>query len=366
MRQFMPGIALNRLFYQEAVRPLMEAEFPDLPYTAALIGYGSDVLGYDTPQSADHEWGPRLMVLLGEGAAHANTLSTMLQHRLPAEFRGFPTGFDTPDGEGIRRMARGEPGAVEHHVQIITIRAFLHHELGIEPEQALEPADWLSFPEQKLLEVTAGEIFHDGLGTLTEWRARLGYYPRDVWLLLMAAQWQRISQEEPFVGRAGDVGDDLGSRLLAARLVRDVMRLCFLQARTYAPYNKWFGTAFARLPIAPAIQPLLHQALEASAWPEREEGLGRAYTTVAEAHNALGITPPLNTRTSAFHSRPYQVVHADRFAAAIAGAIKDARVQAIVAAAGLVGGVDQWIDSTDVLGPAERCRRVSLALHSGG
>ena len=46
------------------VRPLIAAQFPDLAYSHALIGYGSDVLGYDTSLSTDHEWGPRLYLIL--------------------------------------------------------------------------------------------------------------------------------------------------------------------------------------------------------------------------------------------------------------------------------------------------------------
>ena len=52
------------------------------------------------------------------------------------------------------------------------------------------------------------------------------------------------------MGRTAEVGDDLGSALIATRLARDLMRVCFLFARTYWPYAKWFGTAFARLPAS--------------------------------------------------------------------------------------------------------------------
>ena len=44
-------------------------------------------------------------------------------------------------------------------------------------------------------------MFHDGAGELTRTRARLAWYPRDVWLYLLACQWQRIGQEEAFPGR---------------------------------------------------------------------------------------------------------------------------------------------------------------------
>ena len=34
---------------------------------------------------------------------------------------------------------------------------------------------------------------------------KLSYYPNDVWLYLLSTQWQRIAQEEPFMGRCGYV-----------------------------------------------------------------------------------------------------------------------------------------------------------------
>ena len=63
---FVPGLDLARDFYADVVRPLLQEEFPGLDYAAALLGPGSDVAGYDTERSTDHDWGPRLQVFLGE------------------------------------------------------------------------------------------------------------------------------------------------------------------------------------------------------------------------------------------------------------------------------------------------------------
>ena len=54
-----------------------------------------------------------------------------------------------------------------------------------------------------------------------------------------------------------------GSRLVAARLARDLIRLCFLLERRYAPYSKWLGSAFAQLEASTIVGPILERALDA-------------------------------------------------------------------------------------------------------
>jgi len=53
---FIPGLELSARFYREAVRPLLDARFPGLRHAAARLGRGSDVLGFDTEMSMDHDW----------------------------------------------------------------------------------------------------------------------------------------------------------------------------------------------------------------------------------------------------------------------------------------------------------------------
>src|SRR5262252_8838234 len=55
---FVPAIELNRGFYDDVVGPLLTP----FPHSAALIGWGSQVLGYDSERSTDHGWGPRIKV----------------------------------------------------------------------------------------------------------------------------------------------------------------------------------------------------------------------------------------------------------------------------------------------------------------
>ena len=59
---FIPGQELARAFYKEVVGPALRG----VTHSAALIGWGSDVLGYDTERSTDHGWGPRVKVFVDD------------------------------------------------------------------------------------------------------------------------------------------------------------------------------------------------------------------------------------------------------------------------------------------------------------
>lgn len=315
MTKFIPGIELSRLFYHNAVKPVLDGTFPGLRYSAALIGWGSEVLGYDTALSRDHHWGPRMIMFLIEEdfPKLKDGIHKTLSEKLPYEFMGYSTNYSKPEPNGVRHLLKITEGPVDHMIVITTIRDFFEARLGMDPYKKLTVTDWLTFPQQRLLVLTGGAVYHDGLGTLEKIRLKFKYYPRDIWLYMLAAQWTRISQEEAFVGRAGDVGDEIGSQVVAARLVRELMNLCFLMERQYAPYSKWFGTAFGKLKIAGKLAPVLREVLLANDWKSRQRLLAKAYSLVARGHNALGITGPLPVKASRYFGRPYLVIHGDAF-----------------------------------------------------
>jgi hypothetical protein len=355
---FIPGLELSRRFYLEAVRPLLDEAVPGMTHSAARLGSGSEVLGFDTARSADHEWGPRLQVFLHpqDVTRHGTKITALLSERLPKTFSGYPTHFAATGESGIGVM-RTTDGPVHHRVEVTDLSTWFTAQLGFDPAKGITLTDWLATPTQRLAEVTAGAVFHDGLGHLVPGRTALDWYPHDLWLYLLACQWQRISQEEAFVGRCGEVGDELGSAVVAARLVRDLMRLCLLMDRRYPPYSKWTGSAFARTPQGPALTPVLTAVLAATDWHAREHHLARAYETVAAAHNQLGLSDPVDPATRPYHDRPFQVLHAERFAGALTTCITDPAIRALPT----IGTVDQFIDSTDVLSRPELTRAATRA-----
>jgi hypothetical protein len=348
---FVPGLALAEGFYQEEVRPILEAQFPNLRYSAALIGGGSEVMELDTEMSADHNWGPRVMLFLSpdDYESKRDAIRAVLSNKLPVTYRGYPTNFSEPDPEdnGTQILRPIASGPVNHHVETYTLGGFFTDYLNIDIEKDLESVDWLTLPQQKLRSVTAGRVFHDGLGLETI-RERLLWYPHDVWLYILASVWARIGQEEHLMGRAGFEGDENGSSIIASRLVRDIMRLAFLMEREYPPYAKWFGTAFHKLKAAVKLEPVLTDVLQAHSWKERETHLSKAYSILAKIHDALGITETLSTEVSRFWGRPFKVIRGDRFATAILKRIKDPQITPLMKRSP-IGSVDVFSDNTDML-----------------
>jgi hypothetical protein len=210
-----------------------------------MLVWSSEVLGYDDVESMDHNWGPRFQLFLSKQdyGKYESLLSESLSQNLPLEFRGYSTNFGISAQGDQLVMKRIEVGPVRHKIYILTIKGWFEWNLGCDPYKEIEVTDWLSFSEHKLLAFTSGKVFYDGLGELEAVRQKFSYYPQDVWLYLLACQWKKIFDEEAFVGRAGYVGDELGSMIIAARIVKNLMQLCFLMERKYAPYSKWFGTA---------------------------------------------------------------------------------------------------------------------------
>lgn len=191
-------------------------------------------------------------------------------------------------------------------------------------------------------------MFHDGLGELEQVRTALRWYPPDVWRYVLACQWRRIAQEEAFVGRAGEVGDELGSAVVAARLVRDLMRLSLLLHRRFPPYSKWLGSAFATLPAAATLGPVLRDALAATEWRDREQHLATAYEALATAQNETRLAAAVDPSTRPYFDRPFRVLMADRVVDALLAAVTDP-------------AIDQHADSTDLLTDPRRRRAVSDA-----
>ena len=342
MPPFIKGLQLSHDFYFDIVGPLLEEHFPEVEYSAGRLITGSDVLGFDTQRSTDHDWGPRVDLFFSSEDYQevGDQIYDFLAHKLPFIYKGYSTHF-----EDDYLMGERSEYPITHRVRTFAADSYFKYHLGFNPLEGVSEIDWLRTPEMLLRGIRSGKVFHDGLSVLHEIKRILHWYPDELWYYLLACQWVRIDQEEPFMARCGDVGDELGSRVVAARQVKEIMGLCFYMEKEYAPYMKWFGTAFSKLACARQLEPLLKKVFTQENWQEREKVLSEIYLILADMHNQLAITEHIEPKITNFHDRPYLVPHSERFYQALIEKVQSPRLKAMERP---IGSLNQFTDSTDI------------------
>jgi uncharacterized protein DUF4037 len=337
-----PGAELARHFHSDVVAPLLARAMPGLGYAAGRLGSGSDVLGFDDAMSRDHDWGCRLTLLVDDADRGAvPRIGELLARELPESYRGHP----------VRFPVTWDPVA-GHKVEVATVAGFAASRLGVDPTGGLSVPDWLVLTGQSVLEVIAGPVFTDRTAALAPVRAALRWYPPDIERYVLAAGWQRLTQEMPMVGRTAERGDEPGSRLLSARLAGDLMWLAFALSRRWPPYPKWRGTAFGALDLAADLAGPLTAAMAAPGWRDRESGLAAAVEVLLSAQRARGLPAPAPA-VIRFWDRPYRTVDEAVPRALLAG-ITSPDLTGLP----LAGSIEQWVNSADIL--ASPARRAAL------
>ena len=145
----MKGIDLSRAYYEQYGKEMLEKDFPELlPFLAAgLLGSGSECFGYDDEVSRDHDFDPGFCIFIpGEDKVSRKDAFRLERayHDLPKEFMG----LERPDQQPVGGARRG----------IIRTEDFLMEKTGT-PDGCLTLSQWMTVPEQLLLEVTNGELF---------------------------------------------------------------------------------------------------------------------------------------------------------------------------------------------------------------
>ena len=223
---FLPGLELAGQFYADVVRPLLDEQFPGLCYSAALLGPGSEVLGFDSARSTDHDWGPRLQTPAGAGdAGHgtgpdhvgAGPRAARQLPRLPgplrAQRRAARRGPAPRPGRGARRVAarpaRLRPAGRDHRARLA---GHAHPAAGRAGRRRGVPRRaWVS-------STRSGPA----------WPGIPGTSGATCW----PASGSGSARKNPFPAGAPRPATTSARVVITARLARDLMRLCLLMDRS--------------------------------------------------------------------------------------------------------------------------------------
>ncbi|MDT3425297.1 hypothetical protein J2Z22_000813 [Paenibacillus forsythiae] len=304
----MKGLDLSEEFYWEIVRPILACRFPQLleKHAAGLIGYGSDVLGYDDDLSRDHEWGARCYIWLldPDYEEYAACLNQAFDEGAPILYKGYPARFSVDDSNEVLVPYNGKTNI--HHVAITSVSRHMRIQLGLHTSQ-LSIYDWLVIPEQKLIEWTRGKIFTDPIGEITEARKTLSYLPEAVWRYKLKYAWSAFRLL--YVARLTDIrGESLSARLLINRMVEKAIQLLFLYNKRYRPGTyKWISKELAQIsPLANESIELLEGILMEPCVTKAVEQMESVLARLVKQHNDMKLTEYIELEPPIFYARGLQ------------------------------------------------------------
>jgi len=243
----MTGLEIARDFFFSWGRPFLSAQFPDAAgaFAAGRIT-GSDVLGGDDEISPDHDWGPQfdLFLSVGDYAASGERISRAMNQAAPNPWKGY-------------RLA----GAGDKSVRVESVPGWFFKYLKLERFPATA-ADWPPpAAESGLYFLRHGEIWLDGSGEISRWRAALHEYPEEIVRARLAEECFRVWHhgEYNFVQRMARRRDPLAIAVCLGEFVTGVMRIVLLMSRDFTPYWKWLAFEFRKRPEAQPYVSLLEE-----------------------------------------------------------------------------------------------------------
>jgi hypothetical protein len=229
----MNGISLSEAFFHDCVTPLVMKRLAWDPgaFSAAILGEGSEVLGYDDEISQDHNFSPKVLLFLEDETYDrlGLTLLADLRDALPASYCGHALLWDE------YRQA----------LDVAPMHRFFHRYLDL-PELPRTAVEWLRCEEQRLLELTAGKVFHDPGGRLSKIRQRLHFYPPEVRLFLLRLVFERLS-ECAGAERSIQRDDRLALHAYTSYFTLFAIKAAHLIERRYCPYHKWMARSLQDL-----------------------------------------------------------------------------------------------------------------------
>jgi hypothetical protein len=285
--------AVSRSFFFEIIKPIMEREFPlETSQTAfGLFGYGSEAYGLERADmgegmadeySSDHHWGIRINALMPEylyRGRQEEFLDTV-QRQLPATYRGQPLREGLSGGAGL---------------SLTSLEGYLRRTIGLDrPPETHE--EWLQIPEEDILHVINGEIWHDESGCFSALRRSFGnYYPEPVRLRKIAHWCRYFSGMGTYALKRAILRDnEYYATITFSRALRWGVQLAFMLDRQFYPYDKWTMAYFRRLPrLAEPLLPLVEEAVDlATPWERKLALLHAVSDMLDETMVADGIIQP--------------------------------------------------------------------------
>ena len=280
-------VEVSHEFFEQIVLPFLQEHFVNelSQMACGIFGYGSECLGMDDEISRDHHWGVRVDILMPDEMFHAKSDQILQQIAgiTPETFSGLP--MQVPEQEGQTKGTGIAPESLE---------SFLLRTIGL----TAPPKDyheWLSMPEEDILHVVNGEVWHDPCQKFTKVRKVLqGYYPEPVWLSRISQACSMFSGGVYTLTRATQRNNAVSATTSFGQAIKCALWVIYLLNRQYYPWEKWIYPLFRRLPqLSDVIDPLIIEAVDLdTSWERRLSILEEISDILDEKLVDMGVIPP--------------------------------------------------------------------------
>lgn len=277
-------IDVSHDFFSSVVKPILEEHFPEETAQTAfgVFGYGSEALALDDEYSRDHHWGLRIDALMPEQVFQnkRDAILQVLNQSIPNSFKGHSLREGHVAGAGLAPD---------------NLKAFLERTIGIDhPPRSYQ--DWLNVPEEDVMHIINGEVWHDPSKKFTEIRNIFKqYYPEPVRLRRIAHWCRYFSGMGSYaLKRAILRNNEFYAVTAFAKAIRLGVQLAFMLDKQYYPYDKWLMAFFQRLPrLYTPLEPIVNEAVSlSSSWERKLELLDQMAEILDQTMVDDGVIKP--------------------------------------------------------------------------
>lgn len=254
----------------------IKVKYPDLysRICLALVGVGSECLGFDDEISEDHDFSSRCQLFLDD-----------------SDYKTYKSDLESSLKIFCKDLESLTSNLKDVNVEIMPISNFYKYYTLFENGPKTE-SEYRKVPMDLLCVATNGKVFLDNLGKFSEIRNRLlNFYPEDIRLKKIAFQLNKMAQSGQYnYSRMIKRGDTVAANIAQGEFVKHYLEFVHLLNKKYMPFYKWSYRSACSLEILGNFtQENLKKLSEASIY-EKESIIEKICLTVVNTLNELGLS----------------------------------------------------------------------------
>ena len=254
----------------------IKVKYPDLysRICLALVGVGSECLGFDDEISEDHDFSSRCQLFLDD-----------------SDYKTYKSNLESSLKIFCKDLESLTSNLKDVNIEIMPISNFYKYYTLFENGPKTE-SEYRKVPMDLLCVATNGKVFLDNLGKFSEIRNRLlNFYPEDIRLKKIAFQLNKMAQSGQYnYSRMIKRGDTVAANIAQGEFVKHYLEFVHLLNKKYMPFYKWSYRSACSLEILGNFtQENLKKLSEASIY-EKESIIEKICLTVVNTLNELGLS----------------------------------------------------------------------------